>query len=524
VAGSPDGVPLPQSRQQKLKDALLALSFANLCFADAVYYTQLDVGFDYFKKLPLTQATLLGLVVNLLGLAALFWLGIRAVRRYRRRWLWATCEWLFLLLWLLPLDFCRGALLGLYKHQLVAFLKRPTGALVLLLVLACVVWQRKRIVRAAVVVTLIMSPLAFIMLGQIALASFGPHHPLHHVREPMLAPLSPVREGQPRVVWMIFDETDYRLVFDQRPAGVQMPEFDRLRRESLFATNAYPPGPNTTESLPGLITGRRVSAASPRNDSDLWLTLADSGKVVAWSQLPSVFDSARELGVNTALVGWHHPYARVLGRSLNYCSWYPYTRYDPVRALTLGRAMRNELGCLVFDLHFRRLYVEMCRATLEDSLALVTNATYGMVFLHLGPPHDPGVFNPATGQYTILDLSKVRGYFNNLALADRNLGSLRHAMETSGQWDRSWVILSADHSWRQSSLYDGHRDFRVPFFIKAPGVSQTVVYSSEINTLITGDLVLAILRGNLTNQQQTVAWLDAHPSAPPPAARPPARE
>ncbi len=155
--------------------------------------------------------------------------------------------------------------------------------------------------------------------------------------------------------------------------------------------------------------------------------------------------------------------------------------------------------------------MELCRATLADSISVVTNGAYGLVLLHLPPPHKPGVYNPTTG-FTLLDMSHVRGYFNNLALADFFLGKLRRAMEGSGQWDNNWVIVSSDHCWRWSKEWDGKRDPRVPFMIKAPGLNRPVVYSPELNTVITHDLVLAILRGELTNQQQSVAWLGTHPS------------
>ena len=112
------------------------------------------------------------------------------------------------------------------------------------------------------------------------------------------------------------------------------------------------------------------------------------------------------------------------------------------------------------------------------------------------------------------------GYFNNLALADLTLGKLRQALESSGQWDKTWLILSSDHSWRTSRDYDGRRDLRVPFLIKAPGAAQSITCSTPINTSLTHDLVLAILRGDLTNQPQAAAWLEAHPSLHPPAEIP----
>jgi hypothetical protein len=473
-----------------------------------------------YHTVPLTRKSLLALALNLFWLAGLVWLVIRAVRRSQSRWSRWVCEAVFFLLWLPPLDFCRRFLLDISPGQLLRFFKQPLGILALLVLLVCFTWKHRWFARAAAVATAIMSPLAFINLVGIALAIRGLEHPSHQITDPPLAPLSPVREGQARVVWIIFDEADQRLGFEQRPANLQMPEFDRFVHESLYATNAYPPGTNTLESLPGLTTGQRILMASIKNARELELTLADTGKVVLWEDLPSVFDSARALGVNTALVGWHHPYDRVLGRSLNYCSWYPFTEYELVRGPTVGGAMLNQLGCLALEFHLRGVFAGICRASLADSLALVTNSTYGLVFLHLPPPHTPGVFNAATGRFTVLDLTAVQGYFGNLALADRALRTLRKAMEASGQWDRTWVILSADHSWRDSRRYDGQRDHRIPFLIKAPGANQPAIYSPEVNTVVTKDLVLSILRGGVTNQQQAIVWLDAHPAPrlPPPAS------
>ena len=276
----------------------------------------------------------------------------------------------------------------------------------------------------------------------------------------MLPLPEPVRPGQPRVVWIIFDETDYRLAFEQRPAGLKMPEFDWLRTESIFATNAYPPGDCTLYSMPALISGQRISSVQIKSCSDLLLTQADSGAVSSWSKLPSVFSSARELGVNTALVGWSSCYDRVLGDSLNYCAWHPFQMFESARAPQFDKAMLNQIGCLTGTLRGRYIYIDLCRTCLEESLTVVTNEAYGLTLLHLPPPHKPGVYDPELGEYTCFSMSKAKGYFNNLALADRFLGTLYRAMEVSNLWDRTWLIISADHSWRESRIYDGRRDLR----------------------------------------------------------------
>jgi phosphoglycerol transferase MdoB-like AlkP superfamily enzyme len=117
---------------------------------------------------------------------------------------------------------------------------------------------------------------------------------------------------------------------------------------------------------------------------------------------------------------------------------------------------------------------------------------------------------PDKDAFTIRGMDKVTGYCNNLVLAERTLGRLRRAMVETGEWDKTWLILSADHSWRQSTLYDGKRDLRVPFLIKAPGQTKPLVYSTQINTVLTRNLILAILKGELGHEDELAKWIDQH--------------
>lgn len=95
------------------------------------------------------------------------------------------------------------------------------------------------------------------------------------------------------------------------------------------------------------------------------------------------------------------------------------------------------------------------------------------------------------------------------------LGKLRRAMEASGQWNQTWLLVSADHSWRESELYDRRLDLRVPFILKAPGTAASVTYSRQFNTVVTCDLLLAILRREINGPSEAAAWLATHGSAQP---------
>jgi hypothetical protein len=53
----------------------------------------------------------------------------------------------------------------------------------------------------------------------------------------------------------------------------------------------------------------------------------------------------------------------------------------------------------------------------------------------------------------------------------------------------------------------------VPFLVKAPGTNQPANYSTQFNTVLTGDFILSVLQGQITNQENVVEWLDAHAPA-----------
>ena len=497
--------------KQRIKDGLVAVSLANLCFISAWFHLLYDVEGGYFKK-PAMPVSLLAMAANLAGLALLAFLTMRLLRRVQTRWVHLVFDGLFLLLLLLPLDFCRRDVLHLAPHKILVILRHPWAIISVFAIGWWVVWQHRRVARAAAVAVGILSPLALFTLARIAFLSLGVEALAKQPPgDPTLAAPAPRQPGRPRVIWIIFDETDQRLAFEERPASLRMPEFDRLRAASLHATNAYPPADSTLVSMPALISGQPVAAASVKNASDLAVTLSGGGATL-WSKLPSVFAGAREIGVSTALLGWYHPYARVLAGDLNYCTWHPYPGWFPGQEPTFAAAIVSQIACLGAGLKHERLYADVCRAMMAESLSLVTNRAYGLVLLHLPVPHRPGIYLPEKDEFTIRTVPDVTGYFNNLALADRWLGKLRAALEASGQRDHTWLILSADHSWRGSQQYDGRRDLRVPFLLKAPSQNQPITYSARMNTLVTRDLILAVLRGELAEAAQTVAWLDGHRS------------
>ena len=162
-------------------------------------------------------------------------------------------------------------------------------------------------------IILVLAPLLAITFGTAARYAYAPPAAFRENH----AAWTP-RDLQPassRTLWLVFDELDQRLAFEERPRWLRMPEFDRFRSESLHADQAVPPANFTLKSLPALTTGEFITEALPEGACELKLTFSN-GREARWSKEPTVFTDAAGLGLQSGIVGWYHPYCRVLGKTV----------------------------------------------------------------------------------------------------------------------------------------------------------------------------------------------------------------
>lgn len=308
-----------------------------------------------------------------------------------------------------------------------------------------------------------------------------------------------------RVVVILFDELDYRLGFEERPTGVTLPEFDRLKDQALFATNTTSPAHNTNEAMPSIVTGLQVSSLKSIDAREAELVLA-SGDSVPLDQVPTLFIKARTAGFNSGLVGWNLPYCRTrLGADLSACYWWPSGLLLGTQEGLVSRMLHHWAS--VFPRNSQIIHRLRVEGMLDRALQLVQDPDLNLIFVHFAVPHYPWIWNADAGRYDVTRLG-AKGYFDNLALSDALLGKLRQALEKSGMDDRTVVILTSDHPWREARSYDGRSDDRVPLMIRFPGVGPGQTSDIPFNTVRLGDVCLAILNGRVGSPTQTVRWLE----------------
>ena len=493
-------------------DALGCLALSTLCFSQARSEALLSGDWGFYNRVALGTPVIVALLLNLVGLAAVGFLGVRVTRRARRpawRRLAAVAAAAALLI---ALNLARITYPTVDRWTEV--IGRPwLLAFALLMFAASFGWPRPAL-RAIRGLALIASPLAVLTLV----------HALWMFLEVAAGPVwrrvdpAPLSAGPPslrRVVWLVLEELDQRILFEARPPGLELPEIDRLRQESLYADAARPPAGRPEVSMPALITGRPVVAVAPTGPNDLELTFRD-GKTARWSTHPNVFSQARAMGYDTAVIGWLLPYPRVLGASLGAADWRSSDAHEQTRADTLRQTLWNQWGSLVPPVHVRRLFAQTVAELGDLAIRTAADGRFGLVLLHVPLPRPPGIYDRAAGRLTTRNFTRTGGgYLDNLALADVLIADLRRAIERARLGDRTWLVVSGDGWWREAERYDGHMDHRVPFLVRPPEGGRATHVDAAFNTLAAHDLVLAILRGSIMDTSDAATWLTRNPVAPP---------
>jgi hypothetical protein len=470
-----------------LRDFAIALSLANLCF---LRDWQQFVYANRFTVPAYTMIDVAALASSVLLVAGVFFLCLRLGTRTFSRHSLEFLRALPFAVMVLPLNQLRQT--TSYFDGILPVIGK--GPLIFILAggITCLVWTfvrgGGRLRRVLETAALVLLPFVFFTFSQAVWIA------AHRPPAPALAQKFPAQASGRRVLWIIFDEMDERIAFDQRPDNVALPHFDRLRSEAFFASNAFPPASETILSMPSLLTGRVVVRETIPDGSSLLLGFAGERRLQSFAKVTIFFDRARGLGFNTALVGYALPYCRLVPQALTYCAVQPYD-IATKSFRDFGRALVIHLGTLGLW-STRKGMIRDYSVLLADAKRIAADPSFGAVLIHLPVPHLPAIYDRNRRVLSAFNL-RSDGYLDNLALADRALGEIRDAMERAGTWDSTTVLVSSDHSWRGSMAFDGKSDARVPFILKLGGAARAGTTAAKFNTVISERLLLASLQGQI---------------------------
>jgi hypothetical protein len=542
---------LSPAAKQSLRDFFISVSLANLLLLRRWYDVEdlQRIPLDYFRTHPPSGIPLIATLIAMGILSAAILLLAGVARRSGKQWLLTLARVAFLAAFIVPLESVRQ----FWNYQKGQADWTTNAALFALeLLLAAGIFEvfrgRFRILLAAERVAGCMAAMLPIFLIYFAgMHAATQHEAAYHTRPalPLLPPRPAVAQNgikrpAPRVIWLLFDEFDQRLAFDNRQPGVELPELDRLRSESFVGMHVLQTAGFTMLAVPSLISSRIFSHAEAADASTLLVQPSGSGSMVSWRDQPNVFRRARDQGANAALVGWHHPYCRVLGDSLARC-------FDQV-GVNSSDALATETYFVdrglarsviaVFEWRWKSFLGLFSRSGETDhdlnrfiqsdqqqqyfqirdhAYQEAVDPRIDFLYVHFPTPHLFAIYDAQRKDFT---LSEKTTYFDNLALVDRTVGELRKKLEQAGMWDTTTLLISADHGLRYvlwhggmnwtpqfDRLLENGQSPTVPFIVKLGGENKPAVYDPPFSAVVTGDLALAVLRGDVTTSAQAAAWI-----------------
>ncbi len=536
---------LSSAARARWKDFLVCFSLGNLFFLRRWYDLEhlKERSMDYYRSHPADPTLLLATLTAAFLLSCLFYLAWLWVQRRPTHFKMQLARCAFLALLIFPLESVRRYWNSEGGHADIAsnvsiFVIEALLVFGLGLTLA----GNFRVLRAARRVALVLTLLFPSLMIDFGWARASQEPLSAYQAKPALPTLAHAAGPRRRVVWMLFDEFDQRLVFDLRRPKVELPELDRLRAESMVANRAHQTAGWTTLALPSILSGRTYTRADLIDANTLRVTREDGGPL-NWRDDTNVFKKARAQGDNAALVGWHHPYCRVFGDSLVDCLDVP--SGHPTAAMLRETSVADEgvpeAVKFLFTLQLanvrdmilwdndaisenrRDAYVQKRQQRQyfqirDRAYAELADPQIDLLFIHFPLPHPFAIYDRERGDFT---LSDETSYADNLALVDRTVGEVRRVLERSGLWNSTSLLILSDHGlrpdlWRDrmgwtrelEEVTGGKQSELVPYIVKLAGEEQGVVYDRDFSSVVSSELVLAMLRGEVTTPTQAAAWID----------------
>jgi hypothetical protein len=518
---------MKRDRKRLLLHAATALSLANLLhigvWSDLLAPRPRDF---YFFKAPghwfnvllvIPSVVLLGLILGLLG----FW-----AQRTRSR----GVKWVARAGFLSALALVANGIRHLVPQLAAARIGERIGLVGLVtfgaIVLGAVTLFHGRITQHALrlcLLTLPLFPLLSLRAAHLTLSYQRGSVELYEDR-PAAPFLAAPRTTIPRILFLVFDSFDQTEAFTRRPKDLDLPALDRLAASAIVFNSAYPPADSTWASIPSLLTGRHVTSVGWIAPNDLALGIDGAPANERWSELDNLFRAARRRGVNSAIVGWAHPYCRVLGSDVSDCQWFSYV---PPPGGTLDRAAAVQASSLLgiipglarFEatrgLRRRGIYtntkawhLRQYRSIHTEVSRLCTDERVGLIFAHYPVPHVPCIYDRRRKAFAV---SGESTYDDNLALVDRTLAELRERLEASQLWEPSVVVVTADH-WQRQGPGDkgpqiGHEEHRIPLLIKLPHQTGAVIFPGTIQTHALYPFLLRVLSGAIPDEETALVHL-----------------
>jgi hypothetical protein len=307
-----------------------------------------------------------------------------------------------------------------------------------------------------------------------------------------------------RVVWLIFDQLDRIKAFDNRDPSVDMPNFDKLiSRSVFFAKSVGPVQGGTQQAVASLVTGQLMDVESA--PGTLKTRAASAESYLPLEAYPNIFARAQSEGFSVSITSHllpnnepANPYCQMFREAVTKC-------WNEGRWLISDTDLLDGIAFVVGRLwHFVRLDpwratthheqevldgVDRYEAMVSATGEVVKDPKIDFAYAHILVPHWPYIYDRKTNDFAYNRPgypSDHEGYLDGLELADRALGRILDEISISPAYDRTALIVTADH---------GDGNDQVPLIVSLPNTVAPMTFERRAPTLNLSVLVMELLNG-----------------------------
>jgi hypothetical protein len=313
-----------------------------------------------------------------------------------------------------------------------------------------------------------------------------------------------------RVVWVIFDETDFQRVFGAlRDPKLPLPNFESLASKSVFAANANSPASATLYSVPALLTGTPISVGGLKINTYGRLTLhSTTGDWVPFDEATSVFGAVSAGGHGVSVLGFLHPYCKIFAtQRCESMAWPHVGALDDALWSNIPGLLSTKLG-----------HPNTWESITEHLLGVLPEYLVrddALTFVHLDIPHLPSSY--AEGVLHVkASADPLVNYGHNLLLADQVLGKIVATLKPEFARHELLLVVSTDH-WLRKVWYradERESSSPVPLMMWRVGETQGTVLPEPLSTVHTASMILSFLKGEITTQAEIAQWWSNKPVYP----------
>jgi hypothetical protein len=480
---------------------LVAVSLANLSYLRIWDLLLHNPHRNYLTSVPYGWIDHLAAIVGVLLLALLLYGLINVIWHHGNRCPRALAMLAVFVILILPLDFVRRAggasievLTGVSSFVIIGLLALGLLSLSILF--------RQRFWAVAFWALAICSPYVVFNFVHAIVRISAPEQLYPRSDIPRQFERAPAPETR-RLLWVIFDEWDQTILFDQRPKELRLPVLDALVKESVVVSAAYAPANATMVSLPALLQGRLLADATATTDSRLRIRLPGRNEWENFQDENSIVTDVLAMPAKATVLGWYHPYDRILPRSpLLEARSYGFPAYEAIRGKGILSTIAAQYSYLALPIYGRMEFRDLYQRMHADALRAIVDSSSKFLLLHYSIPHTPGIYSASEKTIKVTLSSDYGGYISNLALVDRTLGELLGALDRSGLREQTALILTSDHWWRTAPWVGEGRGYPVPVIIQARKGDQGIKQSGPFAATGLRAIARALLLGELDDNQK----------------------